>query len=226
MDKMVNLNIFVKTAIITTLIFGVGVWTGLWLGDEKITSLESTMNSLQDDINNAELQFLMFDALEKNASCNYMIQTANSLGEESGKLASEVEKYENTQKIDDAAFYILKRKYTNTLIRDWLTLEKIKRTCNGSYSTILYFYSNKQCDKCEDQGIILTYLKEKLDNELLVFALDADIGVAAVDALRDSFGITAYPSTVINGKVHNSFIDKEDATKELCEFNSDFAICS
>lgn len=225
MDKMVSKGLFLKTAVITTVIFAVGIWVGLWLGEEKVSSLETTISSLHEDIDDAELQFLMIDVLEKEAACNYMIQTANDLGEEAGALAFEVERYENAQKIDDSSFVGLKKRYTNTLIRNWLTLEKIKKTCDGKYSTILYFYSNKECDLCEDQGIILSFLKEKLDHDLLIFALDTDIGVAAVDALKESYEITAYPSLVINGEVYTEFKTKEELTGTLCDFNDDLKIC-
>jgi hypothetical protein len=222
---MVMSNIFVRTAIITTIIFAVGVWIGLWLGETKVNSLETTINNLGEDINNAELQFLLFDVLEKNASCNYMIQTANQLGVESGKMAADVERYENTQKIDDASFHDLKQKYTNTLIRNWVTLEKIKKTCDGKYTTILYFYSNTNCNRCEEQGMVLSYFKEKLNQNVLIFALDSGLGVEAVNVLHDSYGIKQYPAMVINGDIYQEFKDKADMTRILCNFNSNLSVC-
>lgn len=218
-------NVFIKTAVITTLIFAVGVWIGLWMGEERVSSLELTIDDLQENINNAELQFLLLDVLEKNASCTYMIQTASNLGHESSLLARDVEKYENSQKIDEDSFYLLKQKYTNSLIRNWLTLEKIKETCDGNYSIVLYFYSNEQCDLCEEQGIVLSYMKERLGQDLFVFALDTDIGVDVVGVLKDSYGITNYPATVVNNHVYKEYLDKDGLTKELCDFNENLEIC-
>lgn len=218
-------DIFIKTAIITTIIFAIGIWLGLWMGESKISSLEGTILELEQEINNAELQYMMIETLEKDVSCNYLIQTAGKLGKESGEMAEEVNRYENTQKIEDKPFYELKRKYTNTLIRNWLTIEKIKKTCHGNYSIILYFYSNKECDQCQEQGIVLTYLKDKLEQDLLVFALDTDLNVTAVDSLIDAYKIKEYPSIVINGDVEEGFQSKQEIIEELCDFNSNLNIC-
>ena len=154
-----------------------------------------------------------------------MIQTASKLGEEAGGMAYDVETYENSQKLDSSSFYELKKKYTNTLIRNWLTIEKIKKTCDGQYTTILYFYSNKDCEFCEEQGIVLSYFKEKLEDDIMILAFDTDLGVDAVSALKESFEITAYPGVVINGEKYQEFKDKAEITEILCDFNDDLKIC-
>jgi hypothetical protein len=218
-------NVFLRAAVLTTIIFALGVWFGLWVGDEKVSQLQTTISGLQENINEAELQFLFLDITESNISCNYLISTANRLGEETTSMASEVDKYENAQKVDDAAFKALKKTYTITLIRDWLTLEKIKQSCNGSYTIVLYFYSNKQCDKCQDQGIVLSYLKEKLGNELLTFALDGDIDLDIIKALRESYVIYEYPAVVVNGKTYHGYQDLANLTEIICGFNHDLEIC-
>jgi len=218
-------NVFLRAAVLTTIIFVLGVWFGLWVGDEKVSQLQNTISGLQENINEAELQFLFLDITESNISCNYLISTANRLGEETTSMASEVDKYENAQKVDDAAFKALKKTYTITLVRDWLTLEKIKQSCNGSYTIVLYFYSNKQCDKCQDQGIVLSYLKEKLDNEVLIFALDGDIDLDIIKALRESYVIYEYPAIVVNGKTYQGYQDLANLTEIMCGFNQDLEIC-
>jgi len=218
-------SVFLRAAVLTTIIFALGVWFGLWVGDEKVSQLQNTISDLQENINEAELQFLFLDITESNISCNYLISTANRLGEETTSMASEVDKYENAQKVDDAAFKALKKTYTITLIRDWLTLEKIKQSCNGSYTIVLYFYSNKQCDKCQDQGIVLSYLKEKLGNEVLIFALDGDIDLGIIKALRESYVIYEYPTVVVNGKAYHGYQDLANLTEIMCGFNQDLEIC-
>ena len=148
MDK----GIYIRTFVITTIVFIAGLAAGLWLGETKVTDLEATVTGLQKEIEDTELQFLLFDTLNEDVPCSYLNTEAAFLGNEADALGREVEKYEATQKLDDASFYEMKKKYTNTIIKDWLMIEKIKDTCEGNYSVVLFFYSNNECPDCEKQG--------------------------------------------------------------------------
>jgi len=218
-------GIFIKTTIITSIIFILGIIFGLWIGQERVSALEQTTSALKDSVETAELQFALLDVLKPEVACNYLISTASDLGNKSDELASEVERYENSQKIDDTSFSTLKKQYTTTLIRDWVTVEKIKKVCEGDYLTIIYFYSNKDCDKCEDQGIVLTYIKDVLKENVMIFALDTDLGLTTVNSLRDSFGIDSYPSLVIENKMYSEYLSLEEINKILCSYKSDLSVC-
>ena len=57
-------------------------------------------------------------------------------------------------------------------INYYILAEKIKRAC-GNMNVILYFYGDKKrCPSCQDEGVHLTYVKEKLKDNVLIFALD------------------------------------------------------
>ena len=167
---------------------------------------------------NAEFQFALMDILKPEVACNYLISTANDLGKKSDELASEVERYESSQKITESDFLNLKNEYTLALIRDWVSVEKIKKACNGDYVTILYFYSNKNCDQCKDQGIVLTYIKDKLGDNVMTFALDTDLNITTVNALKESFEISSYPSIVIENKMYSGYQSLEEVTAALCAY--------
>lgn len=219
------MNIFIKVGIITTIVFISGILFGLVVGGERVSELEKTIINLNNNINNAELQFLFFDVMGKNASCQYLIKEAGNLGDEAEQLGREVELFENSRKIDEKSFHQLKMRYTSVLIRDWLMLEKIKKTCEGNYITLLYFYSNKQCDKCQEQGIILSYLKEKLKDRFLVFAIDSDLELQIVKMLKDAYSVQEYPTLVINGEVYPGFMDIQEIKNITCNYNKDLEIC-
>lgn len=209
----------------TLVVFAAGVLFGLWVGQEKVTELEQTTASLKSSIETAELQFALLDVLEPDVACNYLVSTANDLGKKSDELALEVERYESTQKINERDFQSLKKEYTATLIRNWVTLEKIKDACESSYTTILYFYSNNDCSKCKDQGIVLTYIKDKLEDDVMIFALDTDLNLMTVNALKESYGIGEYPSMVIRDSKYSGFISTEEITSVLCNGNKALSIC-
>ena len=219
------LNIFVKTAIVTIFVFGAGIGLGLLLGGERITSLEESTIDLQISLEDVELEFLFLDVMKGNISCNYFIKEAESLGSISDEMGREVEKYEGSDKLREGSFVELKERYTSVLIRNWLTLEKIKSTCNGSYTTILYFYTQDDCNKCGDQGVILSYLKDRLDGELMIFAVDGDVDLRIVRALKEAYSIEEYPTLVINGEISVGFHEMDELTDILCEYNKNLEIC-
>lgn len=219
------MNIFIKTGIVATIIFALGIFFGLWMGNERVSDLETVISELQADIDNAELQFTLADVLGPEVSCNYLRLTANELGKESVELAKDLERHENAQKITEGSFKRLKRQYTSVIISNWITLEKIKKTCDVDYNTLLFFYSNKACNACEDQGIVLSYLKDRLGGNLLVFALDSDLEMNTVNALAESYEITEYPAVVFNQEINYGFQDLETLTEMLCDTNNELSIC-
>ena len=219
------MNIFLKVGIVTTLVFISGVIFGLVIGDEKVNNLESTISRLDENIQNANLQFLFFDTMNKNVSCTYLSKEAERLGEQADKLGRDVSMYENSKKISEKSFYDLKLRYTSILIKDWLMIEKIKRTCGENYTTVLYFYSNTNCDKCQEQGVVLSYLKEKLDGEILIFSIDGDLNSQIVGTLKDAYSINTYPSLVVNGNVTKGFVDLDSLESKVCDYNSNLSIC-
>jgi thiol-disulfide isomerase/thioredoxin len=219
------MNPLIKAALLTTFVFITGIVFGLWAGSEKITGLEKTIIGLGENIDNAELQFLFFDTMGANVSCQYLTKETITLGSEANSLGSEVERFENSRKLDENSFKELKKKYTSVLIRDWLTLEKIKQTCKEDYLTVLYFYSNENCNDCKDQGIVLSYMKEKLGDKFLVFAIDSDIDLQIIDLLKNVYNVGEYPTLVLNNKRFSGFVDIESLKNASCEYNHNLEIC-
>lgn len=209
----------------TLVIFILGIIFGIWLGQDRVSELEQTTNELRLSIETAELQFSLLDVLSPEITCNYLSTATDELGKKSDELASEVDRYESSQKITEKEFLNLKQEYTVTLIRDWIAVEKIKEICNGNYSTILYFYSNDNCGRCKDQGIVLTYIKDTFDGDVMIFSLDTGLDMAIVNTLRDSFHVTGYPSVVINNKKYSEFMSADEITDILCKENPTSALC-
>ena len=218
------MNIFLKAAILTTIVFLSGVFFGLVIGSEKVNSLERKISGLDESIQNADLQFLFFSTMDKNISCKYLSGEASRLGIEADNLGKQVSAYENAKKIKESDFHELKKRYTSILIKDWLMVEKIKKTCGENYTIVLYFYSNKNCDTCKEEGIVLSYLKEKLNGDFLVFAIDGDMDLQIVQTIKDVYGINQYPSLVINGEPYYGYMNTTKIKEILCE-NQNLTIC-
>lgn len=214
---MGNKSNYIITAIITSFIFLLGFLLGIQIEKEKVSYLEKTINELSLSVENAELEFLFLDIMEGNISCNYFFSEANNLSQMASKLGDELTEYEKNEKTESQQFYDLKKKYTIVLIKDWLILEKIKKTCGGNYVTVIYFYSNLNCSSCVDQGLILDYFKLKYGENLLIFALDADLDLSLIRALKTSYSISELPTLVINNKKYSGYIDTNTLSQILCK---------
>lgn len=205
----VGLDVYIITIIISSLLFITGLSLGFAVSAQKINILDHEITNMRNSIENIELEFLFLDMMSGNISCSYFIDEANRLAVESSELGTRVDLYERTQQWDDPEYVLLKSRYMLVSVRDWLMIEKIKSICEGDYETVLYFYGN-DCIDCETQGFVLTYLKEKYPQRLMVFSLDTNLGVPIVEALRTSYNITVFPSLVISGQMYQGFTNTTD----------------
>ncbi|MEM5772734.1 MAG: hypothetical protein QXL86_00705 [Candidatus Aenigmatarchaeota archaeon] len=213
---------YVVSIAITLFILLIGIYTGILLSKGKIEELQDELTNLK--LKQEDLIFeLTFLTIDKNISCSLLGQALEKVVEEAGKLGERVEIYETTEKIKDPNFYNLKKDYMLTLIRYWFYVEELKKNCNrGDLVTVLYFYSNKNCFDCGSQGMILTYLKKKYPQNLMVFALDYDIDLNIISIIKKVYDLERVPSLVINGKKYEGLVTLEKLSQILC---SDYKLC-
>ncbi len=219
------MSTLIKTALVTTFIFVTGIIFGLWLGTERVGELDRTMIELEESIKSAELQLMFFDIMGEEISCNYLEQQRWEISSETDALGREVERYENSMKLDEDSFFELKERYTLSMLRSWLNVENIKGKCDADFVTVLYFYSNKYCDTCEEQGIILSFYKEKLEGNLLIYSIDSDLDLQIVNMLKDVYEVEEYPVLVINREIYTGFRNTGEIKGILCEENPALKIC-
>lgn len=217
---------FLKAFLLSSFLFIVGVVIGILVSNSKIIHLNDLMAQVKTDIDNTELQFLILDSMHSNKTCMYLMNSASKVGLETYEMGKQVEGYEKSKSISLSDFNQLKMKYTSLLIRTWLYIEKIRTTCEGNYSTVLYFFGSKTCPNCGNQGMVLTFLKEKLNENLLVYAIDGDLDLAPVEVLKDTFTVNKYPTLIINGEKYEGFFDSKELTEILCSDNKNLSICN
>ena len=213
--KSLDTKLLVSALIISAILFGSGVLVGYGINREKLGSIEQNLGDVVQDVQNFQLQFLLLDVLGENATCPLLGATLGEINEKSYKIGSELESYSSESEITDYNEYMdLKREYSRLLVGYWLLAGKLKRSCRLGATTIVYFYS-KECDRCDDQAFVLTYLKNKLSDRLLVFALDAELGEPSIKTIRDYYNITAYPSLVVDEKLYAGFHTRNALEKIL-----------
>ena len=214
-ERKVSKKRFLIALILTCAIFLLGLLVGHTLSLERTDYLVDITYKQKLDYESLQLQSLYLDLSATNASCSIFNNILETSLNDVADAQSKVDFYmlESAEK----SYTELKRDYILTQIRYWLLNKKIKENNKEEHISVLYFYSNQDCVECGAQGTILTYLKEKLKDKLLVFSLDADFtGEPMVAVLKQTYNITKIPSIVIEDEVFDKLIGKDDLIKEIC----------
>ena len=214
-ERKISTKKYILAFILTLFIFLIGLLVGYTLTSQRTSYLEEIAYKQKLDYESLQLQSLYLDLSASEASCaifNNILETSlNDVADAQAK----VDFYIKESSKED--YRELKRDYVLAQIRYWLLNEKIKQNCKGEQVSILYFYTNEECVECGAQGTILSYLKDKLQDKLLVFSLDSDfIEEPMVNVLKQTYNITQIPSIVVEDKVFGQLIGKDDLIKEIC----------
>jgi hypothetical protein len=184
-----------------------GLSIGFLFNDLKQSNMQESFDSMKSMVESAEIELVLMDFLKEDLKCEYFMKSAKLMATESHELWAKVVLYEKNGILNDE-YYSLKKSYVNSLIKNWVSIEKSKQICELNYSTILYFYTNpNDCPRCSEQGNILDAIRIYYNNEILIFPLDANLELDAVDILINVYNVTKYPSLVINGETHLGYLD-------------------
>jgi len=210
MKKKLDSATLIAAVVISALLFIGGVVVGYSINREKLSAIESDMGDITRAIENFQLQFLFFDVLEEGAACPLLSATVTDINEASYRIGSRLTAQDSPDQIQDYTEYVnLKREYSRILVSYWLLANKLKNTCESNVSTVIYFYS-EECPMCDDQGFVLTYLKSKEEENLLIFALDADLDEPSVKALKEYYSVGVFPTLIIDGERFEGFSSEQE----------------
>lgn len=214
--------------LITAGIFLLGLLLGLVIDGERADFIQEEYQKQKITFTSSQLQYELFNVLQKEENCPAMFQTFYSNLEELEKTRERLEEYDNNAILNEESFTLLQREYLLEEIQYWLLATDIKKSCNFDVVTILYFYSNKEdCPDCDEQSFVLSYLKELFGDKLLIFSFNAEVNEEPlVSVLETAFNITAHPGLVIDENSFTTFIDKNTLLEEVCShFKEPIDIC-
>jgi hypothetical protein len=204
---MQNLNWkkYVLAFIITTMVFLTAFALSNFFNNKKINSLRDIEDKIATDIMSSETQY----ALLAESSCKDL--QSNILSQELNTLAQKLTYTEANLNKNSTDLLRLKTYYTLLQIKDYLLMKKISVKCNTKPVFILYFYS-ANCDTCEQQGYVLTYLREQYPN-LRIYSFDYNLDNPALRTMISLYKVKdVTPALVINDQVYNGFMDKDKLT--------------
>jgi thiol-disulfide isomerase/thioredoxin len=204
----INWKKYIWTLLITLVIFITAISLSLFFNNKKLENLKDIEAKISTDIMSSETQY----ALLAEASCKDL--SGDVLSQELNAFAQKLTYTEGTLSKDSADLLRLKTYYTLLQIKDFLLMKKISIKCNTKPVFILYFYST-DCPLCEQQGYVLTYLREQYPN-LRIYSFDYNLDNPALRTMISLYKIKeTTPAIVINDTVYNGFLDKNKLTSIL-----------
>ncbi len=191
--RQVSVPIYAAAFFISVIIFAIGVYIGTVLDKGNVNTMLSEVEKTNQLALSSQLMLLMGDS---STFCPVYLEELGKLDQETEKLGLKLAYLEDIKGVSDTG---LKKQYFVLETNAFLLSEKVKETCGVNFTTVLYFYSNKNCTDCRQQGYELINLKQKLDEQIRIYSFDGDLGSSLAEALKNRYSVKTYPSIVIGG---------------------------
>ncbi|MBS3098317.1 hypothetical protein J4209_05980 [Candidatus Woesearchaeota archaeon] len=228
-ERKISKNKYLLAAILTLLIFFLGLFLGIILDSIRLNWSEKIIKQQEIDYQSLQFQYLYLTELEnENASCTVLHTTLDKIVKDLSESLDEFLKFKEEAKINKKEFEIVGRRYLIDNLRYWLFAKKSKKACDIDLVNILYFFSDEKCGICPDQGVILTYFKKRFGEKLLVFPIDVDLEESEpmISILRSQYNITRYPTLIVEGNKFEGIVPRDRLENIICGSFKDNESCA
>jgi len=196
-------RIFLKTLALTLLVFIIGFYAGILFDNLRLEETKSRLTQIDNLWNDARLLQSYIQRLSDNKSfnCNVLLEELLKSGD---KIYEEGTKVEENEKVNrfTPTIVIERERYALLDLQFWLNSIDLKKTCNASYSTVIYFYS--YYNKTVEQGFqdrVLFDLKEKCGSQIIYITFPSDMDISTIEVIKDIYDIQKTPAILINESV-------------------------
>jgi hypothetical protein len=226
--RKLNVARILLALVITVLVFSLGVTLGYVIDSERVRWSERESSRQRVDYESLQWQYLYLSTTESREQTCLVLHTAledsvANLGYSLDKMQS----YQQMTQINDADYELLARSYALNNLKYWLLATKTKSECGGEYVIILYFFSEKACSICSDQGVILTYYKKIYGDRLLVFPINIDMEKSepAIKTVKNVYNVTTLPAIVVEQERYDGVVDSDRLGEIICSSFSNQSSC-
>ena len=195
-------RVFWEALLLTVVVFFLGLLIGIAYESAKSAEINEYYSISEVSLMDAFALNAMLDLDSKN--CETLAKANIEFADRIYKEATLLERYESAGKITDE-MEIIHKKYDTLRTFLWInTLETSKR-CEKNYSNVIYLYEYFSDDLTQKakQSVwskILSDLKEKEGNNILLIPIAVDSNLTSLNSLLFKFNITDYPVLLIDEK--------------------------
>ena len=227
--RKVSKDKYIIAALITAGIFTLGLLLGLVIEGKRVSYIEEVSKGQNLDFSSLQLQYAYIDQLSQENNCEAVSKTFEKNIENLETTRLRLENFDDKARLNKLEFDLLKREYTLAQIRYWLLAKKTKELCGDDIVTILYFFSDEEeCSQCDNQAFVLTYLKKRFEEKLLIFSFDSKFTEEPlINILKTTYDISTFPTIVIEGEKYEGMTKTEEVLEEICPYyKSEIEECS
>ncbi len=214
MERKMSINLYVGAFIITSLLFIAGFLIGSKYQEHIYYSLGEEVRMMEERMMDITLLMLVEDS---EYFCEIYNEKLPQLDQDTYLLGEKLEYMENKKGIYDED---TKKRYFELELRDFILMTKAENKCDIDIPMLLYFYNNKDCKKCYEQGYEITKARKDTDKNnkvVRVYTFDGSINSAVVRALKEKYNIDEYPTIVVINKNETNKLEGYHNKEELCK---------
>ena len=207
MERKLSISIYAGAFVISLAIFILGIYIGTLIDSSNIELLSEEVSSISGRM--ASLQVLLLGG-DNESFCPVYTSELSEMDREIEDIGYKLSFLEDERNVYDAE---LKKKYFLLEAQSYLLSQKAQELCGDDSTLLINFYSNKDCDRCREQGTEVLKARDTLASEgisLKLFSFDGELGSPVAEAFEDQYGISTYPSIVINEQTYSGFRSSEE----------------
>lgn len=207
MERKLSISIYAGAFVISLAIFILGIYIGTLIDSSNIELISEEVSSISGRM--ASLQVLLLGG-DNESFCPVYTSELGEMDREIEDIGYRLTFLEDERNVYDAE---LKKKYFLLEAQSYLLSQKAQELCGDDSVLLINFYSNKGCERCREQGTEVLKARDALLSEgisVKLFSFDGELGSPVAEAFEDQYGISAYPSIVIDGQTHPGFRSSEE----------------
>ena len=215
-SKLIKYNVI--AIVLATLFFLIGIFFGTLMQTESVSSSERVLSNVETKFNDIETSMILLN-MKSDIACEYYNIKLKEIDNQLTSLTPTIVKMEKDVSLKEQSYKELKTRFINLRLKYWILNEKDREMCNPNKTTILYFYTtNGVCRDCEQQGVILSYVMNKVDKkDIIVAPVDMTEHILLLDIIKKTYNITKAPALLIdNSVVYKGLVEKDKIYNYLC----------
>ena len=199
---VIQKDVFWKAAIITFIVFILGVTLGSFMESSRINKIKDEYRLVEVELADTKLQSSYFQILSPEF-CDITIKENLNFADRVYAQGLKIERYENANKLNDENQLLYeKQRYALFKIEFWLNSIYLKKECKANYTNVVYFYLDKptliEKPKQGSVSLILKDLKEKYGQKMMLIPIPLDLDLATINVIKTAYNITLAPTILIN----------------------------
>lgn len=198
------------------MIFVLGMLIGIVVEGKRVQLSQDVLQEARVDIGSLQLQYAFIDQLSQLGNCTAFKKAFDKNLENLETARIKLANYQVDATVNKREFELLQRNYIISQVDYILLSVKAKNLCKTDVVNVLYFFS-KECDFCDDQSFLLTFMKQKFGDRLFLFGFDTSFGKEPLlNLLVSTYNVNQYPTVIIENQKYVGFMSKENLTSTLC----------